>query len=672
MNKIIISILVFSIALVSNLSVSANTKGGIDTLKTYKMGRVIKNAYKERKNILPSVVNTVEYDIIQKRDASSVAELGLLIPAATIQTNSRGETLLYLRGAGERQLGLFLDGVLLNIPWDNRADLSLIPTDIICKMNVNKGMSSVLYGANILGGAVNISTVERAFDGLGGTLRTQYDDGGGKLLSLTNDGRYGDFNYLLNFSYYSSDGMLMTAEDSDKELDNQLNDSRLRTNTDMERYNLYARTEYHFSEYTKAAVSFNHIDASKGVAPLTEEQDGSARFWRIPEWKRTVLTLNASHEFTAIEDLFLSATLWHDNFAQTIDSYTDISYEDLEESSLDDDRTIGTRIALDYDLAKNHLLTFAFNGTMSDHTETITDIDTTAENEYQQNIMSIGAEYTGSFDELSFHTGASFDLSQTPKTGVFTDSENSSIADYGAFAGARYRLTKKAELFTTLARRTRFPTLRESFSGALGKFLVNPDLGPETGINYEFGSSFNYDRIQFEITGFTTFYDDMIEKVPVAGTAMKQRVNYASALVCGIESAFRWRPISKLTVSGHFTYLYSEGENNDGEFVRHLEYKPDYIGSISSYYRFGFGLRPMIEVILTGRQYGENSRMGELQEIDPTATVNARIGYEYMYEESMMAEFFLSVKNIADTPTINKIGLPGAGRIFSTGLIIRI
>lgn len=672
MKKIITSLLIFSFAAVSVLASTANARSAVDTLKTFKMGRVIKNAYKERKNILPAVVNTVEYDIIQKRDASSVAELGLLIPAATVQTNSRGETLIYLRGAGERQLGLFLDGVLMNIPWDNRADLSLIPTDIIYKMNVNKGMSSVLYGANILGGAINISTVERAADGFGGTLRTQFDDGGGKLFSLTNDARNGDFNYLLNFSYYSTDGMLMTAEDSDKELDNQLNDSRLRTNTYMERYNLYARAEYHFSEHTQAAVSFNHIDASKGVAPLTEEQPGDARFWRIPEWQRTILTLNASHEFTTIEDLLLSATLWHDNFAQTIDSYTDISYGDLEESSLDDDQTIGTRIVLDYDLAKNHLLTFAFNGTMSNHTETIKDIDTTAENEYQQNLISLGTEYKGNFDRFSLHTGASFDMSQTPKTGVFTDAENSSISDYGAFAGARYRINNEIGLFTTLARRTRFPTLRESFSGALGKFLVNPDLGPETGINYEFGSSFKYDKIQFEITGFTTFYDDMIEKVPVAGTAAKQRVNYASAIVCGIESAFHWRPVSKLTVSGHFTYLYSEGENNDGEYVRHLEYKPDYIGLISSFYRFELGLRPVIEIVLSGGQYGENSRTGELQKIDPTATINARLGYEYMYEDKMTAEFFISIKNLADTPTINKIGLPGPGRIFSTGMIVRI
>ena len=80
----------------------------------------------------------------------------------------------------------------------------------------------------------------------------------------------------------------------------------------------------------------------------------------------------------------------------------------------------------------------------------------------------------------------------------------------------------------------------------------------------------------------------------------------------------------------------------------------------------------MIEVILTGRQFGENSRTGELQEIDPTTTINARIGYEYMYEDRMTAEFFISIRNLADTRTINKIGLPGAGRIFSTGMIVRI
>ncbi|RMD90275.1 MAG: hypothetical protein D6807_02090, partial [Alphaproteobacteria bacterium] len=54
---------------------------------------------------------------LEALDAAAVDELLERVPAANIQTNSRGETLVFLRNAGERQVAVFLDGALLNVPW---------------------------------------------------------------------------------------------------------------------------------------------------------------------------------------------------------------------------------------------------------------------------------------------------------------------------------------------------------------------------------------------------------------------------------------------------------------------------------------------------------------------------------------------------------------------------
>ena len=108
----------------------------------------------------PKTVTEINFREIEKSDASTVSELAKYIPSVKLQTNSRGESLFYLRGSGERQIALFFDGIPLNIPWDNRIDLSLIPTDAIGGLSVTRGIPSVTYGANTLAGVVNINSKE--------------------------------------------------------------------------------------------------------------------------------------------------------------------------------------------------------------------------------------------------------------------------------------------------------------------------------------------------------------------------------------------------------------------------------------------------------------------------------------------------------------------------------
>ncbi|MCZ6857846.1 MAG: hypothetical protein O7F70_07580, partial [Gemmatimonadetes bacterium] len=51
----------------------------------------------------------------------------------------------------------FFEGALLNIPWDNRVDMSLIPASVIGGFTVAKGVPPVEYGTNVVGGAVTLT-----------------------------------------------------------------------------------------------------------------------------------------------------------------------------------------------------------------------------------------------------------------------------------------------------------------------------------------------------------------------------------------------------------------------------------------------------------------------------------------------------------------------------------
>ncbi|MER3328237.1 MAG: Plug domain-containing protein, partial [Candidatus Kapaibacterium sp.] len=102
-----------------------------DTIRVYRLGEIVTEGAKGSQKIQPTKIKEIKYHEIKEQDAVNMQDLNAIIPGGFIQTNSRGESLLYLRGAGERSIALFFDGMYFNIPWDNRVDLSMIPTDII-------------------------------------------------------------------------------------------------------------------------------------------------------------------------------------------------------------------------------------------------------------------------------------------------------------------------------------------------------------------------------------------------------------------------------------------------------------------------------------------------------------------------------------------------------------
>ena len=115
-----------------------------DTVPVIRLGEiVVEAAAGATSRATVHTVRRVELAKIAMLDAAVVSDFARLIPAAYIQTNSRGETLIYLRNAGDRQVGVFFEGALLNIPWDNRVDMSLIPASAIGGISVAKGVPPV-------------------------------------------------------------------------------------------------------------------------------------------------------------------------------------------------------------------------------------------------------------------------------------------------------------------------------------------------------------------------------------------------------------------------------------------------------------------------------------------------------------------------------------------------
>ncbi|MEM8485287.1 MAG: TonB-dependent receptor plug domain-containing protein, partial [Bacteroidota bacterium] len=156
-----------------------------------------------------NTVQRVTLAEIARVNATSFSDLGRLIPAAHIQTNSRGESLIYLRNAGERQVGLYFNGALLNVPWDNRMNLDLVPANVIGGITVTKGVPSVLYGTNVLGGAINITTRAIDYDGSQTEIGGQFGEASTTNLNFTHLYTKGAFKFTGALGYSNRDGLTL-------------------------------------------------------------------------------------------------------------------------------------------------------------------------------------------------------------------------------------------------------------------------------------------------------------------------------------------------------------------------------------------------------------------------------------------------------------------------------
>ena len=77
------------------------------------------------------------------------------------------------------------------------------------------------------------------------------------------------------------------------------------------------------------------------------------------------------------------------------------------------------------------------------------------------------------------------DLASTPELGDKPACEATGARR--AFARLERRLGEPLTLHASYARRSRFPALRELYSGALGRFVPNPDLTPEVQDLWDLG-----------------------------------------------------------------------------------------------------------------------------------------------------------------------------------------
>ncbi len=623
-----------------------------DSTKTYELKEITVSGIEF---INPKPIVELKRELIKKADAKSVADLAKFFPALKLQVNSRGESQIFLRGYGVRQLALFFDGVPLPVAWDNRIDLSLVPTNALGSVVISNGTPSVLFGANTLGGVIAITSVTpdtadelRNFSYFYGT-NNSHD------IKFNYSGTAGKMSYLFSLGYEKSDEYSLPH--SVKEY---YNNSSFRLNSDYKRFNGFGKVLFKFSGVSQTSMSISLIDADKGVPP--EIEVGKPRFWRYPLWRKLTFILNGKHDlFDSLQKLEYALSLT--GFRMNIEQYKDEFYSILEDKEDNKDFSVYGRTAYSNYLTNSSTLKIALSGLNAFHKESF--LSDPVEKIYSQYVFSIGAEYEYHTSKYTFLTGVSMDNQFTPLTGDKPKRDGELKLNFETELTHFFSDNFSAQL--GIGKKSRFPTLRELYSGALGRFVPNPDLKSEDVYTIETNWKMGSDLYSINASVFYSLLTNGIQRISLPEKQFK-RVNKSKIRTWGGEVSSRFHLKNNLDLKLNISYLNSFAENESGSFTDTLEYKPCFIAGMQMTYMPLADLNINFEANFVGEEFGLKEGSEYFQKLPSYAIVNFRISYYFELFERTGLEMFIRVNNFFDKLYYTQWGLPEKGREILFGL----
>ena len=503
-------------------------------------GSIVVTAQRTKNRTLPPQVS-LDAEQLLETQPTSIADALRGLSGVSIRTNSRGETIARVRGAEERQTAVFLDGAPFNVPWDGRIDLGVLPAGLIGGLTVIKGAVPVEFGANAVAGVVDLQT-RRAnisegavggFTGLAerGTLGFTNLAG---VVTVGND----DFDVTLSGGYVRRDATPLADRSSTPFSQGPGN---RRTNTDLDSFSVFAAIGNRFGP-VETRLSVLHNRTERGIAPESDRDPArfAPRFFRYPNIELTQVTFNAKVELG--ENSNLIAVAYGQKFNQQIDSFRSISFTTLNTRQQDDDDTFGGRLTL---ASKIGPVGVRLSGSYqtSEHEQIDTPFPSAIPGpnlKFEQNLASIGIEADIPITDTTRLTlGGGYDRATTPLTGdkPSQPSQDSEVIT----ASLRQKLAGPLTLTLSGGKRTRFASARELFGESLGRFLINPDLRPETAVLADAELEYKLDRFTIRINPYYADGEDTISQriVRVGNVNRRQRFNLSGTKSYGLDGSFQ-------------------------------------------------------------------------------------------------------------------------------------
>ncbi len=482
---------------------------------------------KEPQDITQSVTIITAGDI-QKSGATTAAEAVERTVGVEVNENgSKGSiSTINIRGANYEQVLVLLDGRRLNSASAGGFDMADLPVPLenIEKIEIVRGPSSALYGADAVGGVVNIITKKPA--GLSTTVTGQAGSHGFQSLTLSNSNKLDKFYYSLFAGKEKYDGF--------------------RVNSDLDQGTAGAKLGYDISPDSSVEFTSDWIGKEVGVPGSTQIPSPLARQWDRNLGSALTYKTKSSNEF----DLRL-------NLFQNRDRIIYINADPLfPQNSKHTSTATGGEAQTNWLANSWNLVTFGIE-TRQDH------LDSTSAGEHT---ASLWAAYLQ--DEIS--------LSESLI--VIVGGRNDSHSIYGdkvsPKVSARYLVAGTGTILRASAGEAfRAPTFNElfwpfstsAFSGTTYIEEGNPNLKPEEATEYEVSVEQPVGKGSvIKSAVFERKADNMISwlaTAPTLSTIQYSPVNIGKARISGYEIEAKIMLLDSVTWAVNYTYMNPKDEN---------------------------------------------------------------------------------------------------------------
>ncbi len=533
-------------------------------------------------------ISEISYRDIEIRNAQTVQEALEFIPGIRITTGSKNEPYVKIRGFNQDKVLILLDGIPVASPYYGYIDLNQIPSESIAKIKVLKGLVSPLYGANAMGGVINIITKTA-----GEKPYLQIDNGTSINNTHYHIFSYGakikDITYWSSGSFRKSDGYELSRDFKAKRNE----DGKRRENSYYEKKCVFFKIGLKKPAGHNLITSFNYINNENGISPHVSSS--KPKYWRFTQWKRLMLSI--VDKIKIIDNFFIKCRVFYDKYDNTLKSFDDATYttQHLSSSwtSTYDEYSLGTGIYVYLKSGKAHSLKGTINFKKDVHKEQ-DDIEEPWET-HEIHTYSIAAQDDIKIsDKLCLSIGANLDLFKQARS--TTERRGADITSFNPMLFTKYSPDPATSVYLSVSKRTRFPTLNQLYSQTSG----NPDLKEQKNINFETGLKRSICKAStFELSYFYNNVNDLIERA----SKNDPFLNISKAIFQGLETDAQLKIGRSVSCKIGYTYIDAQDKNPEllGHHTKKIAYTPKHKADLElNYY-----INPVLSCHLLGSYCGQ-------------------------------------------------------------------
>ncbi len=560
---------------------------------------------------------------------------------------------LSIRGCTTQQVLVMIDGRAINSTSLGLAEISQVPLSNVQRIEIIRGAHSSLYGANAVGGVINIITKKAEKEIPLTDIYFSVGDFNTSILSLNFSQKKGDFDYFLSGGQDISNGW--------------------RDNSDYENKNFSVALGYKMPRFGKLGLTGTYFTDELGIPGVSnvsiDKWDGTLeRASSSPNARQESEKQSLSLEYeNKIEENSNARVKIYGN--EDIQTYVN---PDWAVNDLRKNLTRGLEAQYNKSIETDNVIhEFTVGGDLrrdgfrqEDRNQKTDKISkkTEAHSVYVQDIIG--------FDDLILTLGLRYD-----KHSAYLEQTNPHL-------GLVWYPLENVKTSLNVARAFRAPTFndlywpysQETYWGITYISQGNDTLKPEKAYSYDMGVEHQYkDVLLSKLTIFQINTEDMVswKQTTVNATTYKyQPENYLRGINRGVEVEFKHNISKNISQTVDYAYLHAEGKQEGQDKYQLLRFKPHHRANYKIKYTNDFGFGIMLIGEFVSKQWEQDGHSGI--KLPSYTLLDIRIT-----QKIAGAELFFGVDNITDKRYMDRTDgfgkpYPMPGRTFFGGITVKL